>query len=665
MARTFTDADFADGNTQQVASSSQPAGRMFSDADFAESKTLPSYANGLAPETAINQSPISLEDRAKLSVGNEAGKLKYLKEKFGAVQKTKSGDLVVNNGGFWQRVDPEGLGDGDAWSMTKELISDVTDLAPTAVSIGTQLGAAAGLAAATGGASLTAQSGIAGAVGAALKAGETSLGRLVGTYEASDEEQLNDIGLETLLNMGGTVIGAGVKPTLAFIGKGLGSTGRTLAKAPAVVKEMVMEGWGNATGVGAKNIATLIDSPDAVEAAMKSVSALKDNAVDALIRQNVDDVAKIARASRSAASNLYDKLADDVISQADTSFKADIGSTVKSAYKTLADLGVGTLDDAGKFSMFTKEQLANKLAQGGEVSVLLSDDKSLKLISDMASELGQYSSAKELTGKAGAAQMMKFRKVLGDFTYRLKEEADEAFLAPAQNIISKVNEVIDNSVLGAFKLAAPVKSSVTGEMTDNLLLHTNQVYKNTLNELSPFLKAAGQASKQNSGAPFQTLYNQLNSMQGRNTVQKTAFDKAIDVVGNYGGAAGKASEEMFNNIRIREAAAAFTPTFKKGLISQGLVTGASLGAIVNPVAGAVTGLMAAGTSPRVQKELIAGGMKLKRFISGMSPAQRLQFINTPQAFSSALNTVLQAPGVRSQITTQMMQQAGQAINGGQ
>ena len=664
MAKIYTDADFADNAPAQPAA--QPAGRVFTDADFTEARELPSYANGLAPETAINQSPISIEDRAKLSVGNEAGKLKFLKEKFGAVQKTKSGDLVVNNNGFWQRVDPNGLGDGDAWSMTKELMSDVTDLAPTAINIGAQLGSAAGLAAATGGASLLAQGGTSAAVGAALKAGETSLGRLVGTYEASDEEQLKDVGIEAALNLGGTVIGAGVKPTIGLIADGVAKFGKLFGNAPAAVKNMFMEGWGGATGVGAKNIATLIDNPDAVSSVMKQAGKLGEDPVGALVRQNIDDVAKIARASRSAASNLYDKLADDVISQADTSFKADIGSTVKSAYKTLADLGVGTIDDAGKFSMFTKEQLANKLAQGGEVSALLSDDKSLKLISDMASELGQYSSAKELTGKAGAAQMMKFRKVLGDFTYRLKEEADEAFLAPAQNIISKVNEVIDNSVLGAFQLAAPVKSSVTGEMTDNLLLHTNQVYKNTLKELSPLLKAASQATKQNSDAPFQSLYNQLSTMQGKNTVQKTAFDKAVDVVGNYGGAAGKASKDMFNNIRVREAAAAFTPVLRRGLVNS--MTSSAGGGFA--ATGNIGGMLfAAGAaipaSPRVQKELITAGLKFKNLVSGMSMPQRMQFINSPELFNSAVSQVLAVPVMRDQVTTQMMQQAGQAINGGQ
>lgn len=663
MARTFTDADFADTTPMQPAA--QSAGRTFTDADFAEAKTLPSYANGLAPETAINQSPISLEDRARLSVGNEAGKMRFLKEKFGEVKKTKSGDLVVNNGGFWQRVDPSGLGDGDAWSMTKELLADVTDIAPTAVNIGAQIGAAAGLAAATGGASLLAQGGTSAAVGAALKAGETSLGRLVGTYEASDEEQLKDIGLEAILNMGGTMIAPAVKPTLTYIGNGLAKTGKLLGSAPTAVKEMVMEGWGNATGVGAKNIATLIDNPDAVSAAMKSVSALKDNAADTLIRQNVDDVAKIARASRAAASSMYDKLADDAISQVDDTFKADIGASVKNAFKALADMGAGAIDDTGKFSMYTKEQLANKLSQSGELSALLSDDKSLKLVTDMASELGQYSSAKEFTGKAGAAQLMKFRKILGDFTYRLKEEADEAFLAPAQNIISKVNEAVDNTVLGAFQLAKPVKSTVTGEMTDNLLAHTNQVYKNTLKELSPFLKAAGQATKQNSDAPFQTLYNQLNSMQGRNTVQKTAFDKAVDMVGTYGGNAGKAAKDMFNSIRVREAAAAFTPNFRRGLTAQGLLTGASIGAFVNPAAVATTAAIAGGSSPRLQKELITGGMKLKSFISGMTPAQRMQFINTPELFTSAINTVLQTPEIRNQATNQLMQQARQTITGGQ
>lgn len=113
-------------------------------------------------------------------------------------------------------------------------------------------------------------------------------------YEASDEEQLKDVGIEAALNLGGTVIGAGVKPTIGLIADGVAKFGKLFGNAPAAVKNMFMEGWGGATGVGAKNIATLIDNPDAVSSVMKQAGKLGEDPVGALIRQNIDDVAKIS-----------------------------------------------------------------------------------------------------------------------------------------------------------------------------------------------------------------------------------------------------------------------------------------------------------------------------------------------------------------------------------
>lgn len=661
MADTFNPDAFL---AQEAAPAIDTA--SFDPDTFLSNMERPSYANGLTPETALNQSPIDVADRAALSVGNEAGKMKFLKEKFGAVQKTKSGELVVNNKGFWQRVDPEGLGDGDAWSMTKELIADVTDLAPTAVNVAAQVGAGVAAAGATGGASLAAQAGISAAVGAALKAGETSLGRLVGTYEASPEEQLKDIGIETMLNLTGTVIAAGVQPAIPYIANGL-SKFASLAK-DSVGKKAFTEAWGTLTGAGGQNVERLIANPAAVTAEMKlAAKEGVDDVVGHLINKNVKTVGEIAKNVRASASSLYDSLADDVISQVDDSFKADIQGSVKAAYNRLAQMGAGELDQAGKFKLFSLEDMQARQALSGEINPLLADDKSYNIVAKMADKLGLYSMANPKSGKEGAKQIMSFRKIIGDLTYSLKEEADDAALAPAARIIAGVNEAIDNNVLKSFQLKTPVKSSVTGQMSDNLLLHTNEIYRKTLAELAPLTKAATSSMKQGgSDLPFQTLYNQLNSMQGRNTVQKSSFDSAIELLGRYGGEAGKNARNMLETIKDREAAAAFTPVFRKGLYERiGMGAAAGGGLMLNPaLAGAAAGGVIA-SSPRIGKSIVVGALQLKNTLSKLAPAQRMQFLNTPQAIMQAVGTVMGIPQVQTQTMNELMQQGVSAAQGGQ
>lgn len=667
MARIFQESDFVDGN-QQAA---QPAatGRVFTEADFAADggEFLPDYANGLTPLTAMNTSPLSLEERAALSVGNEAGKMKFLKERFKEVQKTKSGDVIVNDGGFWKRIDPEGLGAGDAWSQTKELLADAIDLAPTAINIGAQLGAAAGAAALTSGASLTTQAGISASVGAALKAGETSLGRLVGTYEATPEEQMKDIGLEGLLNIGGTYVAAGVKPAVGMIADGLAKTGKLLGDIPAQSKQALLEGWANITGVGAKNLQTLMDNPTAVSTVMKKAAAKGEaDVVGSLIRENIADVKSISTAARSAVSNYYDTLADDVVKNVPENFMSNVSSSVREAYSALVNAGVGTIDDAGKFTLYDKKQLANMLSQQGEISPLLTDDKSYKIINELVDELSPYMNSKILRGKAGAHQLMQFRKTIGDFTYRLKEEADEAFLAPAQRILAQVNDAIDNNVIRSFDLKTPVKSSVTGRETNNLLAHANESYKSILNQMEPLLKTARQGMKQNSDAPYETLYNQLGALQGKNEVKKSAFDAALDVIGNYGGAAGKAISQKNKDIVLRQAAAAFTPAFKQGLISQGASTYGVGSVISGNLAGAGLAAATAGaTSPRLQKAVVTGALQFKNLLGSLAPAQKMQLLNDPQALGGAIGQIMSIPQVQTQVTNQLMQQGIQAAQGGQ
>ncbi len=184
----------------------------------------PDYANGSTEESPINSSPVSVKDRLVLSLGNEKGKIKYLKENYQDAKVGADGNYLVKNQGMWHRVDPTALGDGDPWEKTKELFKDTVDLAPEATMVGATMAAGVG----TGGAGILAT----GAIGGAVEIARTSLGRAFGTYEADTDEQIKDIAFETMLNIGGGVIAAGVKPVGRVVAGELRKAGQLLSKAP-------------------------------------------------------------------------------------------------------------------------------------------------------------------------------------------------------------------------------------------------------------------------------------------------------------------------------------------------------------------------------------------------------------------------------------------------
>src|SRR6185436_1809857 len=100
-------------------------------------EVAPDHSSGLNPTTPINQSTLSMADRLKMSLGNEEGNKAYLMSKpdVGGVTTDPTGALVYQdmNTSLWHRVDPEGGGDGDPWTRTKEIMKDAADIAPAAV----------------------------------------------------------------------------------------------------------------------------------------------------------------------------------------------------------------------------------------------------------------------------------------------------------------------------------------------------------------------------------------------------------------------------------------------------------------------------------------------------------------------------------------------------
>lgn len=178
------------------------------------------------PQTALqNVTPVSTLDRLKLSFGNAKGGAAYLKSKFQDATVNEDGKLLVKDQGVWQTIDPEGFSNGDGWSFA-EAIGDLADVSrDILLGAGQVAGAAAG-AVGTGGVGTIAGSAAGGAIASTAAA---ALGRIIGTYEATPEELIKDVALDTILAAGGETVALGAKNAVlpafkSFLGKVKAST---------------------------------------------------------------------------------------------------------------------------------------------------------------------------------------------------------------------------------------------------------------------------------------------------------------------------------------------------------------------------------------------------------------------------------------------------------
>ena len=189
-----------------------------------EFNPLPIGASGIDANSPIQESPVSSGDRFRLSFGNQAGSVKFLKDKFEDAQINQDGELVVKDQGFWKTVDPSGLGDTTGWDFADKVAKkgeegwrDLLDLSSDLISVlAVGAGAVAGTGAGAGGT-------IGGATVAAgiASASNSSLGRWLGTYDAAPVEQFADAALDMAFTAGGYAILPVGKIAGKWLGKGL------------------------------------------------------------------------------------------------------------------------------------------------------------------------------------------------------------------------------------------------------------------------------------------------------------------------------------------------------------------------------------------------------------------------------------------------------------
>lgn len=665
MGKIYKASDFMDTPAEQP----KAAKRIYSASDFADDgEALPEYANGLAPDAAINESPVSLEDRAKLSVGNTKGKLEFLNTHYGEARQTESGDFVVKTkkDGLWRRVDPEGLGDGDPWSITREVLGDAIDLVPMATNIASQIGigvATAPLIPVTGGASVAATAGIAGAAGAALSGVETSLGRLVGTYSGSIEDQAKDAAIETLMSLGGTAVAAGIKPTAKYIANGLSKSAKVIAENPATRDVVSFISGMNVKG-GAKSVERLFDAPDDVANFMtKAAAGAKgaDDAINLLKVDNVMDSKEIALKIRPALTEFFERGKAEVLSSVDSGFKVNFADDLAPMFKTLAEKGVASVDDAGKYTLKPFDKYVTDMQLAGKAGEMLNDKASYDVVSEMFEEVQKYAKFGSQQGKAAAANFLDMRRNIFDLSFKLRTTADDAGLAPAQRILSEIKDIGDDAIYAKFKLKEPASSAMLGN-TDNLYKKLNEEYHGLIKQFTPILNSVRSAQR-GGDVVYENLYNKLASDGGKNAVLKSGFDNAVDFLSAYS-KSGYDVLKRYENIKSRDAAMAFMPNLRPGLMTNLSIPAAvSSAAVGNVGVAAPIAIGAVVTSPKVNYKVVRGMLKAAGLVKSLPPAQRGMLLKSADAMKALYQPIIERPVMERQLTSELLQQAGTAVTG--
>jgi hypothetical protein len=583
------------------------------------------------PDTARDISPIGLMDRAKLTLGNAKGKLEYLKTKFDDVKYDANKGLVVNNKGIWQAVDPSGLGDGDAWDMTKELVKDVADFSDTALSaIGSGLGAAAGAVASPAGSVVGA-----GVGGGLAEAARTSLGRLWGTYDpGTPEEQIKDIAIESLLNMGGQGLALGAKATLGTLGKAFKNIG---AQASETSKDLIGETLGRVTGAGPQSTRIMMDQTDEVIkdiARVKSATRTTGEMVDLLRSEQLKTAEQILEEAPKALTSQFGKLKSQLIAEADSIPKTNIGEVATNALSSIEEMGLlrRTTDGAGNtvFKVMDDEAAIALRNQGKNAAILAPTVQAeLKPIVD---QLNKFTKLGEFEGKQAAATLMDLKRTVND-VYR-------DLVGPSTS--PSVKGLLDN-----FRTQF---SQGIGQVFDKAGL-TNQ-YMSTVNIYQKYADAVNMARKmamQDNGA--ENFVKKLVTDSGAN---RTFKDLAQDLASLM----GQSGSDKINSITTKEAAKAFTPWLPKtGIIPQIGIGGAVAAA---PMTGGVSLAAIPASSPRVALNAVKYGQQGLKLLQSLNPTQRIELLQNPELLSTFLRTTMTAAVNEEQQTNQLINMATQA-----
>lgn len=688
---------------------------------------VPIPVAGHTPETALNRSIVSAQDRLALSFGTTSGNIEYLKRRFDGVspildnngQPTKN--LAVLKDKKWYRVDPEnGEVPTDGWERTREYLKDAVDFAPEAIGLGTAMAAnaliaapAAGLIAMSGGAAapgviggiVAADAAITGAVSAGLR---TSLGRIIGTYDASPEEQAWDMGFESLLNLGGVKVAAGVKPTAKWTAgkldamkeafkdtmpktaEVLGELGGKAVRAgevavsPAIGAKNMLKKMLTSGTVGENNFDIMMENTARQKAMMNRLYEIsKGKQFEKVVYHDegtkiqVKDIKDTADTIREDLSSIYDTMRNKILAQTPKNYSVNLEDPVRESYNKALSNGIGKLlvNEGDKqleltgaaaverlaqkgfknaeFQLFSQAELANRIKRGASldkgVGALSVDKEAHQLLSEYYKDLGQFVGGESRTGINGAKDLLDFKKVATDMSYKLAGTSAVQSAPAVKMLVDESRTAIDNSIMNSF---SPHK-------LDTQFVDLNETYSNLSKGFYPFLDARKRYMSSGDPKIYEGLLNNFLSRPGKNPGARSAIDDAIAAADEHGlkEIADRLRDKKLN-IQIVESAKAFNPINPGEVKRQNLSYAKALayGAAAwshDPKAIAIAAFLEATSNPKTAQAAVYGLSQGQAMLSKMSPREIGNFLSNPDAMNKFSQAIIQAPFIREQAEQQV------------
>lgn len=581
------------------------------------------------PDTALQQSPVGIADRAALSFGDDKGKIKYLRGKFKEAAVNGDG-LVVNDKGVWKQVDPDSF--SDPWEAAKD-IADWAGVAP--VVAGSILGGTAGAAAGPAGAAGGAAAGSGAGEGARIAAG-----KILGTYDGGAEDIAKDVGIEMLLSMGGSAVAAGVKPGLKGLSAGIK---RVAQEAGPRSKEAYVGFASKITGVKEKafEVATGQYSDDVArhfqtfgKRGIRSVEQL-DQFVSPIQEKAAQ---KFLEVGTKALPKAYEKSLDTFYDIAGkTGFKADVSGIIRQSLEEIGDMGLGILEKRGKslaFRPFSAAEIAARRAAGKGTQEFTTQQ--LKAASSMLGNLTRRSQVGKLKGRAAAEELSLINKFIND---QVTDSSDDG----VKRVLTMMRDSFHKRFTGA--LAAHDESVARGligrpdETYPSLAAQWSNGH-NLYEEFRAAVSGAKQTLRQDQGARVFADRLLASSAAGRGAQGRAgALIRLAQISGKQD---GDLAQKLFKDIVTLETARQFSPIFPRvGFWSSGATTaGASLGFVTGGPAGAATVLGL--SSPRLTYAQLRAAKAVGKLGNlGADAIKADQFIETGSTIARGLRNLSQ------------------------
>jgi hypothetical protein len=635
--------------------------------DPATLETRPEYANGAAPERAIMKSPSgSTWERTKLAFTNQPleKQVKMLEEKYGQgnVALSKGRNITVKENGAWYQLDPSGAGQGSlmdkAYEKTQDILADNADIA---LSVGVGVATMGALSPLTTGLAQLAKAGIvsggtalagsltaAGASGLASGTVRTSLGRLAGTYEATAEEQIKDIGLEMALSMAGQAFVPGVKYSAEKMGSMWQKAAPSFKGMPEQAKQTFAKVTGTLSGTGEGNMRVILDN---AEEYGKVVKQYKGNVTSALADQvtEVQDLTKdVLAGARARAKDLYGKVAEEAGDQ----FRPSVLRVTQQAGQNIpGEIPV-------KIDLF--DQGIIQKSKGGGLYIdptkipvdtpIFGDKKAQKALQPMLDLINDWSKATPKSGQEGVEQLLTFKERLNSTFDAIETAADnvgglDSALGEIKNFAKQMKEAFINK-------------AIQGPNRDTLVSALNKAdidYAEMKVLTDKFSKAAMKGGKLDRDH-YAKLYQNLFEQPGRGTLNAVKNEAGSEVEQLLGKLAdyNRNIKPKFDKINIRKSAIATDPWMRPGQASNVQTTaGMVTGALTNPAFG--VGVFAA-ASPKINAkaaQLTANLFRGLDFVKSLPLAQRMEMLKTPEAINKFYSTILSIPGIEAQTGAQL------------